>query len=102
EQHDWPGNVRELRNLLERVAYLCPHDRIEAADLTFVLRPGDAAEVDRYADLHLAEATKMFEREHIQRAIERAGRNMSEAAKLLGLYRPNLYRKMKMLEMDNP
>src|SRR5207245_1901564 len=28
EQHNWPGNVRELRNLLERVAYLGPHDKV--------------------------------------------------------------------------
>jgi Nif-specific regulatory protein len=101
EQHDWPGNVRELRNLLERVAYLCPTDRVEASDLAFILRPA-GREDDRYGDLGLAEATKEFERDFIKRAIERAGRNMSEAAKLLGLHRPNLYRKMKLLEMQIP
>jgi transcriptional regulator with GAF, ATPase, and Fis domain len=99
EQHPWPGNVRELRNLMERVAFLCPHDKVEAADLAFILRPpGDGA--DRFAGLTLAEATKVFEREHIARAIEQARRNMSDAAKLLGLHRSNLYRKMKMLEME--
>ena len=40
------------------------------------------------------------EREHIARAVEQARRNMSDAAKLLGLHRSNLYRKMKMLGMD--
>jgi Nif-specific regulatory protein len=101
EQHEWPGNVRELRNLLERVAYLCPEEKVEASDLAFILRPA-AKEEDRYADLGLAEATREFERDHIKRAIERARRNMSEAAKLLGLHRPNLYRKMKLLEMQMP
>jgi transcriptional regulator with GAF, ATPase, and Fis domain len=99
EQHNWPGNVRELRNLMERLAFLCPHDRIEAGDLAFILRPAQE-EGDRYADLTLAEATKAFEREHIARAIARARRNMSDAARLLGLHRSNLYRKMKMLGMD--
>jgi Nif-specific regulatory protein len=99
EQHPWPGNVRELRNLMERVAFLCPHDKIEAADLAFILRPA-ADTGDRFAGLTLAEATKVFEREHIARAIEQARRNMSDAAKLLGLHRSNLYRKMKMLGMD--
>jgi Nif-specific regulatory protein len=99
EQHNWPGNVRELRNLMERVAFLCPHDRVEAGDLAFILRPA-AERGDRYAGLTLAEATKVFEREHISRAIEQSGRNMSDAAKLLGLHRSNLYRKMKMLGMD--
>jgi transcriptional regulator with GAF, ATPase, and Fis domain len=101
EQHNWPGNVRELRNLMERVAFLCPHDRVEASDLAFILRPTDN-ESDRYAELTLAEATKLFEQEHITRAIERARRNMSDAAKLLGLHRSNLYRKMKMLGMEVP
>jgi transcriptional regulator with GAF, ATPase, and Fis domain len=101
EQHNWPGNVRELRNLMERVAFLCPHDRVEATDLAFILRPTDN-DSDRYAELTLAEATKLFEQEHITRAIERARRNMSDAAKLLGLHRSNLYRKMKMLGMEVP
>jgi Nif-specific regulatory protein len=102
EQHDWPGNVRELRNLLERVAYLSPGDRVEADDLTFILKPPATGAYDDYADLTLAEATKAFERDHIRRAIDRAGRNMSDAARLLGLHRPNLYRKMKTLDMDLP
>jgi Nif-specific regulatory protein len=93
--------VRELRNLLERVAYLCPGDKVEASDLAFILRPA-AKDEDRYADLTLKDATEEFERDHIRRAIARAGRNMSEAAKRLGLHRPNLYRKMKLLRMEVP
>ncbi len=99
EQHNWPGNVRELRNLLERVAYLCQGDKVEADDLAFILRPR-AIESERYADLTLADATDVFQREHIERMIARAGKNMSDAAKLLGLHRPNLYRKMKLLGME--
>jgi Nif-specific regulatory protein len=101
-QHDWPGNVRELRNLLERLAYLCPQEKVEAADLAFILRPGDEQEANPYGNLPLAEATDAFQRDHIQGAIERARGNMSEAAQLLGLHRPNLYRKMKLLEMNPP
>jgi DNA-binding NtrC family response regulator len=99
EQHTWPGNVRELRNLLERVAYLCAGDKIDVGDLAIIAR-ASAADDEQYADLTLKDATEHFQRDHIQRAIERAGRNMSDAAKLLGLHRPNLYRKMKDLEMD--
>jgi Nif-specific regulatory protein len=102
QQHDWPGNVRELRNLMERLAYLCPQDKIDVGDLAFILRPSSAEEANPYAALPLAEATDAFQRDHIQRAIERSGGNMSEAAKLLGLHRPNLYRKMKLLQMNPP
>ncbi len=99
ELHDWPGNVRELRNLLERVAYLCPHDKIDVGDLAFIFRPATDA-VDSYAGQTLAEATDAFQREHIQEAIDRARGHMGTAAKILGLHRPNLYRKMKMLGMS--
>lgn len=99
EQHKWPGNIRELRNLLERVAYLCPHDRVDAGDLAIIQRASkDAAHP--YAEMTLAEATDAFQREHIQYAINRANGNVSDAAKLLGLHRPNLYRKMKLLGME--
>jgi Nif-specific regulatory protein len=99
EQHNWPGNVRELRNLLERVAYLCPGDKVEVSDLAIIARPASQAD-DAYSDLTLKDATERFQRDHIKRAIERTGRNMSDAAKLLGLHRPNLYRKMRDLDME--
>jgi DNA-binding NtrC family response regulator len=103
EQHAWPGNVRELRNLMERIAFLCPGDKVEANDLAFILRPPAAgADAGRYGDLPLADATDLFQREHIRAAIERAGGNMSDAAKLLGLHRSNLYRKMRLLGMEMP
>jgi transcriptional regulator with GAF, ATPase, and Fis domain len=99
EQHEWPGNVRELRNLLERVAYLCPNDKVEATDLAIIQRASkDAA--NPYSEMTLAEATDAFQRDHIQHAIDRAKGNVSDAAKLLGLHRPNLYRKMKLLGME--
>jgi Nif-specific regulatory protein len=99
EQHNWPGNVRELRNLMERVAFLCPNDRVEPGDLYFIARP-PGEDGERFHDLPLSAATDAFQREHINRAIERAGRNMSDAAKLLGLHRSNLYRKMRILGME--
>jgi len=101
EQHNWPGNIRELRNLLERVAYLCPEDKVEATDLAFILAPTKNAPGGYvYDSLTLAEATDDFQREHIRRTIKKAGGNVSEAAKLLGVFRPNLYRKMRALGMN--
>lgn len=98
EQHEWPGNVRELRNLLERVAYLCPGEKVDAADLAIIPR-ASVDDANPYAAMTLAEATDAFQRDHIQHALDRAKGNVSEAAKLLGLHRPNLYRKMKLLGM---
>ncbi len=100
--HAWPGNVRELRNLMERVAFLAPGPGVEVSDLVFILPPQPGEAADPFRDLTLADATHAFEAQHITRAIDRARRNMTEAARLLGLHRTNLYRKMKLLGLNPP
>jgi Nif-specific regulatory protein len=102
QAHGWPGNVRELRNLMERVAFLCPRDRVEPEDLAFTLAAVQA-DSDADADLttDLAEATSKFQESHIRRIVKRMQGNMSEAARLLGLHRSNLYRKMRHLGMSD-
>jgi Nif-specific regulatory protein len=99
ESHAWPGNIRELRNAMERLAYLCPNDRIEPEDLTFILAASGEAATVVPDNLPLAEATDEFQKAYVQKAIERAGGNMSDAAERLGLHRSNLYRKMRQLGM---
>ncbi|MDA1017567.1 MAG: sigma-54-dependent Fis family transcriptional regulator [Planctomycetota bacterium] len=103
QAHAWPGNVRELRNLMERVAFLCPGERVEVDDLAFILSPerdGDGGGLEPGIDLGLDDGTRQFQREFIRKAIKRVSGNMSEAAKILGLHRSNLYRKMRQLEMS--
>jgi DNA-binding NtrC family response regulator len=51
-------------------------------------------------DLPLADATREFQRDYIQRQIDRVRGNMTSAAEQLGLQRSNLYRKMKLLDMS--
>jgi Nif-specific regulatory protein len=99
--HPWPGNIRELRNLMERLAYLTSEDKIDADDLAFILSPrngGRRSPVEENQTLN--NATKQFQDMYIRQSIERARGNVSEAAKILGLHRSNLYRKMKQLGMD--
>jgi transcriptional regulator with GAF, ATPase, and Fis domain len=96
--HAWPGNVRELRNLMERVAFLCPNDRVDADDLAFILSP-DRNESAVALDLGLTSATARFQQDYIRRMVKRVHGNMTEAARVLGLHRSNLYRKMRQLEM---
>ncbi len=100
QAHHWPGNVRELRNLMERVAFLSNGDQVEVDDLAFILSP-DAEDIDYLSgDFGLSEATNRFQREYIRKAKKRVNGNMSETARLLGLHRSNLYRKMKQLGME--
>lgn len=100
QSHTWPGNVRELRNLMERVAFLAPNDVIESDDLAFILSPDQNRTNEPSLDLGLSEATNQFQQDFIRRAIRRVRNNMSEAARLLGLHRSNLYRKMRQLGMS--
>ena len=100
QAHAWPGNVRELRNLMERLAFLAPNDRLEPDDLHFTLSPDKEDALGPSFDYSLTDATKEFQRDFITRAIKRVKGNMSDAAKLLGLHRSNLYRKMRQLEME--
>ncbi|MFP6612813.1 MAG: sigma-54-dependent Fis family transcriptional regulator [Pirellulales bacterium] len=97
--HNWPGNIRELRNLMERLAYLTNEEKIEAEELEFILSPRATGPSSIADDLPLADATGAFQQQYINRAIERSGTNMSEAAARLGLHRSNLYRKMRQLGM---
>jgi Nif-specific regulatory protein len=99
QAHSWPGNVRELRNLMERVAFLAAGEKIEAEDLAFILSPEQKNIFEPSLDLGLGEATNGFQQDFIRRAIKRVKGNMSEAARLLGLHRSNLYRKMRQLGM---
>jgi len=100
QAHHWPGNIRELRNLMERVAFLAAADRVEVEDLAFILSPGKETYAEPSEDQGLSEATNKFQQEFIRRAVRRVRGNMSEAAKMLGLHRSNLYRKMRQLEMN--
>lgn len=99
QAHAWPGNVRELRNLMERVVFLGTGDKVEADDLAFILNPGRDTALEPSDDLSLDVATRRFQQEFVRRSIKRVQGNMSEAARLLGVHRSNLYRKMRQLEM---
>lgn len=98
--HAWPGNVRELRNLMERLAYLSPEDKIDADELSFILSPGADAGAAIADNLPLTEATQKFQTQYIDRHIQAARGNMTDAAERLGLHRSNLYRKMRQLGME--
>ncbi|MFY9255540.1 MAG: sigma-54-dependent Fis family transcriptional regulator [Fuerstiella sp.] len=100
QAHGWPGNIRELRNLMERVAFLAANDRVDIDDLAFILSPEQDNGPQFPLDLGLDNATREFQKDFIRRGIKQVSSNMTDAAKLLGLHRSNLYRKMKQLKMS--
>ena len=99
QAHAWPGNIRELRNTIERVAYLCGDQKIEKDDLMLTTAPRNLGQGQLPITGTLNGATRQFQVEHIERAIETCSGNMTDAAAYLGLHRSNLYRKMTQLGM---
>ena len=102
--YSWPGNVRELQNIVERTVVLVDGPLITAADLPLDLtisptRPGAAAGRDRRR-VDLNEASDRFERLIVQRVLEEARGNVSEAARVLGLHRNSLKVKLARWRMS--
>ncbi len=97
--YHWPGNVRELRNEMERVAFLARQDLVEPADLSIGPEDDPADPANIPLDIGLTEATRRFQRSYIRRCFEYAQRKSGKTAELLGLHRPNFYRKLKDLGM---
>ncbi len=86
----WPGNVRDLRHSCERAVILACGVQYEVADFALGATTAvPAAGAD--PPLQLADR----EREAIATAMRRADGNISEAARLLGVSRPALYRKLE-------
>ncbi len=92
---DWPGNVREIRNVVERLVVMVPDEEIRPDHLD--LRPGVTRLALPDELLPLKEARASFERGYIEQVVEACGGNMSQAAKVLGLERSHLYRKLRAL-----
>ena len=95
--YDWPGNVRELIHVLERAAVLCGGEVIDVPNLPEAVRVPEARDAGPPADavVPLREAVAHVERESILRALARSRGNRSEAARQLGIGRPQLYAKME-------
>ena len=87
--HDWPGNVRELENTVECAVALA-HQNIISETSIF---PGQDANRDGLQSLRDAKET--FEKNYLTQLIELTGGNVSQAAKLAGKYRADLYNLLK-------
>jgi DNA-binding NtrC family response regulator len=100
----WEGNVRELRNVIERACILADSDVISERELETSMPTGAGAQVHhdhvRTDGLDEPELLTTVEREHIQRALARANGNKKAAAKMLGVSRRALYRKLERLDLS--
>jgi transcriptional regulator with AAA-type ATPase domain len=96
-RHDWAGNLRELYAVLAGACLRAKGERIETAHLPFYLRhPAPAPE----RLLPLQALLERVERRLIELALKQAGGNLTRAADLLAIWRPQLYQRMKALGIE--
>jgi PAS domain S-box-containing protein len=91
---DWPGNVRELVNALERSVSTLEGASIRVADLPFYIQRGQK-NAARREQTSLRELQSRNEREAIWLALKEADFQKARAARILGIHRTLLYKKMK-------
>jgi DNA-binding NtrC family response regulator len=89
-RHTWPGNVREVENVIERALVLGTGSVINTEDLPDRLRDQPPANGSGIAGRRLADV----ERDHILRTLRAVNGNKAAAARVLGLNRKTLYRKI--------
>ncbi|MCA9650204.1 MAG: sigma-54-dependent Fis family transcriptional regulator [Myxococcales bacterium] len=99
--YEWPGNVRELRNCMERAVALTRHTDVQVEDLP--------ERVSKYRRSHMVIASddptelvplEEVERRYILRVVETVAGNKTMAAKILGLDRKTLYRKLERYKQE--
>jgi transcriptional regulator with PAS, ATPase and Fis domain len=89
----WPGNVRQLQHLMERLTILAPQGRVDAEAVHDAIASSEARDT-------VGESLADTEAEQIRRVMAAAGGNKSRAARILGIERKTLYRKLERLGLE--
>lgn len=103
--HAWPGNVLELKNLIQRILVLGDTDDIDASEIDQALAQSQENVSQNNAEhidysLPLREAREQFERIYLLKKLQETDGNVGKAAKLAGMERTHLYRKLRSLGID--
>ncbi|MEW6379863.1 MAG: sigma-54 dependent transcriptional regulator [bacterium] len=111
-QYTYPGNIRELKNIIERAMIIEESDRITPASLHFPKGEMFFAEPISTRPVHLSSGGNQsqgefqtladMERDHILKALRHTGGNKEQAAKLLGIGRSTLFRKLAGFDDTKP
>jgi transcriptional regulator with PAS, ATPase and Fis domain len=94
KEYEFPGNVRELANTIERAVIVASGNRIELSDLPEALRAAVLVQRKRERPQSLAEV----EAEYVAETLSATRGNKTEAARILGISRKNLYERLARLE----
>jgi DNA-binding NtrC family response regulator len=101
QQHPWPGNVRELRNVVCRAMLVRKGPKLDAGDITFEEPSYRAPEDTQLPPLELPEGVTLeqmmlrLERQLVESVLRRCGYQKDRAAKVLGMARSSLFKRLK-------
>lgn len=96
-RHHWQGNVRELENVIERAMISGDSDILARHSFKFLAAGNDGNdELTMGGNLEL----KDLEKVHIRKVLEENGWNKLQAARILGIDRKTLYKKIKEYELE--
>lgn len=95
-QYPWEGNVRELKNTIKSIFSLKNNDSITIKDLMLSLHQGESEKRANNTFVTLEE----HELRYIKEVLKTNGSNIKKTAKILGISRSRLYRKLKMMNIE--
>jgi DNA-binding NtrC family response regulator len=90
EEYSWPGNIRQLQHMVERLTILAPGGRIDHRAVRQAIEQMDSRESS-------SETLADTEAEQVRRVLAATNGNKSRAAKVLGIERKTLYRKLERM-----
>ncbi|MFW5451525.1 MAG: sigma-54-dependent transcriptional regulator [Methylophagaceae bacterium] len=102
--YSWPGNVLELKNVIQRLLLLSETDEIDETEIELTLQPSKESQNNSGSidyDLPLRDAREQFERIYLLNKLQQTDGNVGRAAKLAGMERTHLYRKLRSLGIDS-
>ena len=101
---EWEGNIRELKNAIEHAVAMTVHNKIVLEDLpgTIYKKQDVNGENDLtyVVNLPFSEAKDAFEKSYVETLLKKCGGDVSKAAELSGIKRPNLYEKFNKHNID--
>jgi Nif-specific regulatory protein len=92
--YDWPGNANELKNVIGRAALFGNGRIVHPEDLPEEIQACDTDSIEHFPKL------EDIERQHIKRAFQRSRGNKRKAARMLGIARDTLYKKIEKYSID--
>ncbi|MGA2183470.1 MAG: sigma-54 dependent transcriptional regulator [Bryobacteraceae bacterium] len=92
EDYSWPGNVRQLQHMMERLTILAPQGRIDDEAVQEAIELTDSRDTS-------SETLADTEADQIRKVLAATGGNKSRAARILGIERKTLYRKLERMTL---